>query len=113
MKQYVIDDIREIEMRRLKTWCVEHLAKTCFDNVFWLNLDDNVLTAVQQTHEQCRPLYVSVTLEEEEAGRMVIDMAVRTARSMHCECMRYIDARQFAWLDSYIDAVFAELNIRT
>lgn len=112
MKQYVIDDIRETEMCRLKTWCAEHLAKTCFDNVFWLHLDESLLNEVQQAHSQCRPFYLGLTLEEAD-GRMVVDMAVRTARSMHCECMRYLDARQFTWLDGFIDTVFAELNIRT
>lgn len=111
MKQYVIDDIREPEMRRLKTWCAENLAKSCFNDVFWLHLDESVLNEMQQAHIECKPLYFSVTLEE-DAGRLVVDMAVRTARSMHCECMGFIDAKQFTWLDAYLDAVFAKLNIR-
>ena len=111
MKQYVIDDIREPEMRRLKAWCADNLSRSCFDNVFWLHLAESVLNDVQRAHAECKPLYFSVTLEE-DMGRLVIDMAVRTARSMHCECMGFIDTRQFAWLDHYLDTVFAGLNIK-
>lgn len=111
MKQYVIDDIREPEMRRLQAWCGENLAKSCFADVFWLYLDEAVLSDIQLAHTECHPLYFSVTLEA-EAGRLVIDMAVRTAHSMHCACMDFIDLRQFAWLDNYINSLFAELDIR-
>lgn len=112
MKQYVIDDIREPEMRRLQAWCFENLAKSCFGDVFWLSLDEAVLSDIQLAHTACHPLYLSVTLEA-ETGRLVIDMAVRTARSMHCQCMSFIDAGQFAWLDNYMNNLFAELDIRT
>lgn len=110
MKQYVIDDIREPEMRRVKVWCAENLGASCFDNVFWLYVDESVLNNVQQSHNECKPLYFSVTLEE-DAGRLAVDMVVRTARSMHCECMGFIDAAQFAWLDNFIGKMFTELDV--
>ena len=111
MKQYVVDDICESEMGRLKAWCTDNLPKTCFENVFWLNLDKNVLNPVQLTHTKCMPFYLSMVLEE-ESGRVVIDMVVRTMRSMYCECLDFVDAKQFAWLDGYISKIFASLDIR-
>ena len=110
MKQYVIDDIRPLEMARLKTWCAANLAPACFDNVFWLVLADAVLTPLQTAHAACRPHYLSLTLEAERAE---IDLAVRTKRTLHCECMGYVTPAQFAWLDAWVDATFAGLRIKT
>lgn len=109
MKQYVIDDLRPPEMERLQAWCAANLEPTCFDNVFWLTLDEVVLTETQQQHAQCRPHYLALTLEPDRA---VVDMVVRTQRTLHCECMGYINVQQFAWLDSFVDAVFGKLGIK-
>ena len=111
MKQYIVDDIREFEMGRLKAWCTDNLLKTCFENVFWLSLDKDILNHIQLTHTKCMPFYLSMVLEE-EAGRVVVDMVVRTARSMHCECLGFLDAKQLAWLDGYINTMFVNLDIR-
>lgn len=110
MKQYVIDDIRPLELGRLKDWCTANLAPTCFDNVFWLMLDDNVLTPLQAGHADCRHHYLGLTLEAE---RLAIDLVVRTKRTMHCACMGYVTPQQFAWLDGWVDTVFAELGMKT
>lgn len=111
MKQYVIDDLRGPEMRRFQEWCGANLAKTCFSDVFWLHLDETVLSPVQAAHAACRPFYLSLTLET-DACRVVVDLAVRTARSMHCECMGYVTTAQWGWLDDFISGVFAGLNIK-
>lgn len=111
MKQYVIDDLRAPEMERLFAWCSANLAKSCFNDVFWLNLDESVLNATQKAHNECRPFYVSVFLDY-DAGRLVVDLVARTARSMHCECAGFLEPAQLVWLDNFVSAVFNSLNIR-
>lgn len=110
MKQYVVDDLRPSELNALESRFEASLIKAGTGDVFWLEIDKAALGPYQLAHrESCGPFYFSVV---PEADRLVIDLLVRSLKHMRCDCMRFAEPAQFAWLDAWVDDVFAGLNIK-
>ena len=109
MKQYVIDQIGSEDQARLKVLLESELGPPAVGGIYWLPLDESVLTDVQATHEDCQPFCVAIDLE---ADRLICELLVRTCGRMHCDCMGYATARQRAWLIEKVDGILQRLHIK-
>jgi len=78
--------------------------------IYWIPIAAELLTAVQQEHRECQPLYVAVDLNP---NRMACELLVRTQNQVRCNCIGYATEKQFCWLVALIDDVFNRLNIIT
>ncbi|MFW6080775.1 MAG: hypothetical protein ACOC7W_02595 [Desulfosalsimonas sp.] len=108
MKQYVIDQLRENDLDRLRSLLDERFGPAVLDRVYWVPMDPEYYTPVQAAHEDCHPLYFALQLKP---GALAGEFLVRTHSRMRCDCMGYATEAQQAWFISLIDGIVRELDI--
>jgi hypothetical protein len=54
MKQYVIDELRPKDYEMVKAFMDENFGSSNVDGVYWIQLDQNILTQVQKEHTECQ-----------------------------------------------------------
>lgn len=108
MKQYVIDDLREDDLEKLRNLLTERFGPPMLDRVYWVPLDSEYFTPVQAEHRDCHPLYFALQIKP---GALVGEFLVRTHNRMRCECMGYATEAQRAWLIRLMDGILSELGI--
>ncbi len=109
MKQYVIDEIRSEDYKKIRAYLDENSGPCPIDGVYWLPLDPAVLNQTQAEHSKCRPFYFVIELEP---TRISCEMLVRTRNSVRCDCMGYATDEQFLWLVRRTDDMLDELEIK-
>jgi hypothetical protein len=109
MKQYVIDQLHGDEIEKIRKYLHSRLALSGVDGLFWLPVEDTVLSSLQQAHEPCKPHCVAIELED---GRLVCELLVRSRQQVRCDCMSYATVAQRNWLIDMVDAMLQELDIR-
>jgi hypothetical protein len=110
MKQYVIDEIRPQDYQTVKTYLDEHFGESGLDGIYWLPLDETLLSDVQQAHRSCAPFFMALGLRPD---RLAGELLVRTRNRVRCDCIHYADERQRNWLIQTVDAIFEKLGIIT
>ncbi len=110
MKQYVIDEIRLHDYETLKNYFDENVGVSSVEGVYWIELDEDILTDVQKAHTDCKPFYMAVELEE---TRLSGELLVRTKNRIRCDCIGYANIAQRNHFISVIDAIFEKLGIKT
>ena len=110
MKQYVIDELRAADYQSLKTYMQEHFGSAALDGIYWIPLENDLLTDTQKKHRDCQPHYFAVDLDE---NRLVLELLVRTKNIMRCDCIGYATPAQRNWLIAYFDDIFNQLEIMT
>lgn len=110
MKQYVVDELRPDDHRKLKAYLDANFAAPGVTDLYWLPLHEQVYTEVQKSHADCQPYYVALELT---SGRLSCEMLVRTNTRMRCDCIQYASEHQRNWLIQVVDSFFDRLGIVT
>jgi hypothetical protein len=110
MKQYVIDELRPADVATLRSYLTEQYGSTVMDGVFWIPVEDELLSDIQTAHHECRPHYFAVDLDE---LRMACELLVRTRSRIRCDCISYATEGQRNWLIALVDDIFNRLAILT
>ena len=110
MKQYVIDELRPDDYKKLKTYLDAHFAVPGMEHLYWVPLDEDVYEDVQRRHEPCRPHYFALELLPEG---LTCELLVRSNGQVSCDCIRYASQKQRNWLIHAVDAIFDRLEIIT
>ena len=109
MKQYVIDQLRLEDHRRLKEYLDRHFNGSAIDGIYWVPLDRSLFNGTQRRHTLCQPFYFTLELEQ---NRLACEFLVRTQQRVRCGCMGYADGTQRAWLMDLVDDILDKLDIR-
>ncbi len=109
MKQYVIDGLRLEDHQKLKAYLDQYLRSSTIGGVYWLELDQDVLTPVQKSHGDCRPHVFALMLEE---SYLSCEFLVRIEKKIKCDCMDYATQEQRNRLMDQVDAILEKLDIR-
>ncbi len=109
MKQYVIDGLRLEDYQKLKAYLDRYLISSPIGGVYWLKLDQDILTPVQKNHANCQPHVFALMLEE---SYLSIEFLVRVEKKIKCDCMDYATKEQLNWLIDQVDAILEKLDIR-
>jgi len=108
MKQYVIDQLRPEDFRKLKA----HLDRTSgcrvIENIYWLDLPVEHYAARQLAHTACQPFYLALELQPHQLSA---ELLVRSRNRMRCDCISYATHTQRHWMIDTIDAMLANLDI--
>jgi hypothetical protein len=108
MKQYVVDELRPADYEKIKTYLDTHLGDAALGGVYRIPLADQVLSDVQRYHEECRPHYVALELDN---NRMVCEFLVRSPKRIRCDCIAYATEAQRNWLIDVVDAMLEAVGI--
>ena len=109
MKQYLIDQLRPLDYQAVKAYLDDRFSASAVDGIYWIPLQQDLLTEVQAEHAQCHPFYFVVDLEERF---MACELLIRTQNRMHCSCMGYATEAQRNWIIGFADAILDKLNIK-
>lgn len=110
VKQYVIDEIRARDYEKVKGYLDRTLGCAGVSGLYWLPVDEALLSDVQRTHRDCGPFFMALELAPD---RLAGELLVRTRRRVRCDCIHYADQRQRNWLIQTLDAIFEKLGIIT
>jgi len=110
MKQYVIDELRATDYENLKAYLKEKFGSSSAGDIFWIPIDEKILTPVQAEHAECQPFYFALDLEP---NLLACELLVRTKSNVRCNCIAYATQNQRNWLISKVDSIFTHLNIIT
>lgn len=109
MKQYVIDGLRLEDHQKLKAYLDQYLRSSPIGGVYWLKLDQDILTPVQKSHGDCQPHVFALMLEE---SYLSCEFLVRIEKKIKCDCMDYATQEQRNRLMDQVDAILEKLDIR-
>ena len=109
MKQYVIDELRPKDNEEIKVYMEENYSASDMDGIYWIPLEQDILTKIQKEHTDCQPLYFSVDLGP---NLIAFEMLIRTQKKMRCSCMGYATEKQRNWLIGLADSIFDQLGIK-
>ena len=110
MKQYVIDEIRPQDFEKVKGYLDDTYGGAGVDGLYWVKVDEALLSGVQQAHHDCAPFFMALELGPD---RLAAEMLVRTRSRVRCDCIHYADEGQCNWLVRTVDAIFEKLEIIT
>ena len=110
MKQYVIDELRPKDYELVKAYLEENFSSSDVDGIYWIQLDQSILTKIQAEHTDCQPFYFAVDLE---LNLITFELLIRTKRRIRCDCMDYATEKQRNWLIRLADSIFDTLKIKT
>ncbi len=108
MKQYVIDELRPDDHRKIKAYLDDHFVTDGVDGVYWIPLDPALLTDLQAAHRQCRPLFYAVVLEPQS---IACEFLVRTKNRIRCDCIQYANPAQRDRIIGWMDGMIEDLDI--
>jgi len=109
MKQYVIDELRPKDYEMIKAYMEENFSSSEVAGIYWIPLDQKILTKVQAEHTNCQPFYFAVDLEP---NLMSFELLVRTINRVRCSCMGYATEKQRNWIIEFADSIFEKLEIK-
>jgi hypothetical protein len=108
MKQYVVDQLRYHDYEKLKGCLDQCYGQAAMGAVYWIALDQDVLSPIQREHRECQPHVAAVELEE---TRLSLEMLVRTRHRIRCNCIAYATQEQRDWLIRRLDDILKQLDI--
>jgi hypothetical protein len=110
MKQYIIDDFRYSDYTKIKNYMDENYSCSEVGDIYWIPINDNMLSDVQKEHLQCKPFYFLVELNTQV---LTLELLVRTKNNIRCSCMAYATEKQRNWGIHCVDTIFEKLKIIT
>ncbi len=108
MKQYVIDQLRPNDYEALKTFMDENHGPAQMGGIYWIPVNEELLTPIQKEHTDCQPYYFALELDY---TTLSAEFLVRTLSQVKCTCMGYADKRQREWMMDFVDATLERLGI--
>ena len=110
MKQYVIDELRPADYQKIKAYLDDHLETGAMEGIYWMPLEENLLSPTQADHSQCQPFYIALELTFEQLS---VEFLIRTQQRVRCDCIANADEIQRNWIIRSIDDIFEKLQIHT
>ncbi|MCE5333693.1 MAG: hypothetical protein LLG06_03805 [Desulfobacteraceae bacterium] len=109
MKQYVIDQLREEDYSKILEFLKENAESAVFDDIFWMQLPEELYSPIQKEHTGCHPFCFAVNLS---MSRVDFELLIRTRRILRCNCIAYADHRQREYILDFVDKMLEELQIK-
>ena len=108
MKQYVVDQLRYPDYEKLKGFLDQTYGAAAMGSIYWIPLEQDLLSPVQREHEACAPHLAAVELDE---TRLSVELLVRTRSRVRCNCIAYATAEQRDWLMRQVDGILEQLGV--
>ena len=109
MKQYVIDELRLGDYQKIKQYLNDKYASPSLGEIYWIPIDEALLSDIQAAHSECQPHYFAAFLQE---NSLSCELLMRTKNKIKCECITYAAEDQRNWLIRKIDNILDELDVQ-
>jgi hypothetical protein len=110
MKQYILDEIANPDLARIKAYMDEKGQLAGLEGIWWVHLGKEQLSETQLAHPDCQPHCFAV-----ELGKNLIkfEFLIRSRRTMRCSCIAYATRLQRDWIMDFADRLVADLELKT
>lgn len=109
MRSYRIEDLTEKDVAALRTRLEALELHSGMDDMYWLPVGEQHLSAVQHEHAaQCGPYAMALELTEDA---LHLELLVRARNKLRCECVHYASPELEAHMMRYVDDTLRQLNI--
>jgi hypothetical protein len=109
MKQYVIDQFSPEDYNKIKDYFDENFSNSGIEGIYWIPINDDLLTDVQKEHKDCSPFFFAIEIV---LNKMSCELLVRTKKRLRCDCIQHATELQRNWLIEFADSVFDRLKIK-
>lgn len=110
MKQYVIDELRPADHRKIKKYLDEKFGPCALGAIYWIPMAPANYSEVQKQHTTCQPFYFVIDLEP---NMIACELLIRSRARIRCDCISYATANQRNWFIGFMDRIFHKLDIKT
>lgn len=109
MRQYVIDELRQGEIDRIRKYLAKHCQMSDLDDCYWLMIPDELLSDAQREHRGCcGPFAVGVLIGKD---RISIEFLVRSRQKIRCNCIAFATPAQMEFILAFVDELVKFNNI--
>lgn len=110
MRAYLVDEILSDDMVNIRAYLKENTVSSQLDQVFWAQIPDDLLSADQLAHKNCRPHVFAVELGEDWVK---CEFLIRSLPNMQCTCPAYAGRLQRRHILSFADNMIRKLGVKT
>ncbi len=110
MRAYLIDEISASDMEKIIRFLKENGCQSTLDDIFWVEIPEDLLAGVQSEHKNCRP---HVFAMEKGDHWVKAEFFVRSLKNMRCDCQRYCTPQQREFILNFVHRMINALDIRT
>ncbi|MFA5110666.1 MAG: hypothetical protein WC443_04595 [Desulfobaccales bacterium] len=110
MRHYTLDEIVRNDMPRVREYLHEHAIAARLEDIWWVDLPEDLLSPEQFSHPNCRPFRFAVEVGDDFVR---FEFLIRTEQSMRCTCIGYATRAQRDFILAFADRLVEELALRT
>ncbi len=108
MRQYMVDELRRMELERIRGYLDRHCEASDLGGLYWLHIPDECLSPTQIAHKDCMPFWTAV----EMGGSWVkFEMLVRSRKKIRCNCVAFATEDQRDFILKFADKLLAGTEI--
>jgi hypothetical protein len=109
MKQYVIDQLRELDFYQIKDFLDRNTEGASLEGVYSVNLPAHLYTAIQSEHGKCHPFYFAISLTRNDVA---FELLIRSRHILRCSCIAYATQQQRDYIIAFADRMLEDLRIK-
>jgi len=115
MRQYLLDEIGRGDLPRVRQYLKEHATASSLEDIWWVDLPEDLLSPEQFAHRDCRPFRFAVEVGEQEVGDSFVrfEILIRSREKMRCTCIDYATRQQRDFILAFADRLVEALVLRT
>jgi len=110
MRQYLLDEITRNDITRVREYLNQHAQAASLEDIWWVDLQEDLLSPDQFSHRDCQPFRFAVELGQ---NFVRFEFLIRSLQTMRCSCIGYATRQQRDFILAYADRLVEELALRT
>ena len=110
MRQYLLDEISRGDIPRIRDYLDEHAIPSGLEDIWWVDLPEDVLSPEQFSHRDCRPFRFAVEVGDDFVR---FEFLIRSRETMRCACIGYASRVQRDFILAFADRLVEDLALRT
>ncbi len=110
MRQYLLDEISRPDIPRVRDYLQDHALASSLEDLWWVDLPEDLLNPEQFAHPDCRPFRFAVELGDDFVR---FELLIRSQQTMRCACIGYATRGQRDFILAFADRLVEDLDLRT
>jgi hypothetical protein len=110
MRQYLLDEISRNDIPRLREYLNQHAKAAGLEDIWWVDLPEDLLSPEQFSHRDCQPFRFAVELGQ---NFVRFEFLIRSLKTMRCSCIGYATRQQRDFILAFADRLVEDLALRT
>jgi hypothetical protein len=110
MRQYLLDEITRQDIPRIREYLNQHAQAAGLEDIWWVDLQEDLLSPEQFSHRDCQPFRFAVELGQ---NFVRFEFLIRSLQTMRCSCIGYATRQQRDFILAFADRLVEDLALRT